>query len=396
MKAFPERIKRFDAAGWAVCGYLLGFTLPLPLDAALLFLAALGGYAVLTVPARHSPSLLLVLAGLALVLALGNAVSPDPRRSLNLSLALLPAAAVCLLVAGYFRFPGMIRLCWTMTGFTIVVAGWLLLVAAAHPGRPPSEWIGLSRLTAFKVPNDVVILAVFLPFSLALWRLYRAGKGRWAVPLAVMLVLAVAVLYRSRLSLLVVATVVTVFHFGLGEARRLGRMLLLAVSGSFLVDALAGFQLAEKFRSLATAGTRLPLWIAAWRMFLDAPWTGHGVGSFRLLYRFHLQPLPEWIVVDPRLTPWAHNIFLELLAELGVGGLLAFALFFGFPLRLWRSVREERGREKPVDLALIAAFAGFCVAGMVELSLWRQWVGLTFLLLVGCIARQNNQNREEE
>lgn len=396
MKAFPAEGKRFDAAGWAVCGYLLGFTLPLPLDAALLFLAALGGYAVLTVPARYSPSLLLVLAGLALVLALGNAVSADPRRSLNLSLALLPAAAVCLLVAGYFRFPDMIRLCWTMTGFTIAVAGWLLLVAATHPGCPPSEWIGLSRLTAFKVPNDVVILQIFLPFSLALWRLDRVRRGRWAVPVAVMMALAVAVLYRSRLSLLVAATGVTVFYWGLGDRRRLGKMLLWGIPALVLVDALTGFQLAEKFRSLTTAGTRLPLWIAAWRMFLEAPWTGHGVGSFRLLYRFHLQPLPEWIVVDPRITPWAHNIFLELLAELGVGGLLAFTLFFGFPLGLWRSIRGEEKRKKPLDIALIAAFAGFCVAGMVELSLWRQWVGLTFLLLVGCIARQNNQNREEK
>lgn len=68
---------------------------------------------------------------------------------------------------------------------------------------------------------------------------------------------------------------------------------------------------------------RLAHWVAAWRMWERSPWLGVGPGNFAVVYP--LVQLPRW---DNPLGH-AHNIYLNVLAESGVVGLLAFLLFWG-------------------------------------------------------------------
>ena len=395
MKSLPWVWGSNNSAAWAVYLYLISFSLPLSVDVGLLALFFLGGHAVLTSHGHFPVTVIVALGFLASIVAMGTVISVDPQRSLQLSLALLPAAVICLLVSGCFRQPDINLLYHVLAVFTIATGGWLLIVALCHPDDMPEAWIGYSRLTAFRVPNDVVIFPVFLPFFLVLWRLCPGDNGKWLALTAILIAMIITVLYRSRLSVLVAGITISAFYLGLGERRRLMRILSLALVGVLLIDVLTGLHLVSKLSTLATASSRLPLWLAAWQMFLDAPWTGHGVGSFLHSYRIYMQSLPVWVVVDSRVTPWAHNLYLEILAELGVGGLLAFACFFGFPWRLWKDGMKMQGQKKLLNSALMSAFVGFCVGGFLEFSLWRQWVGLTFLLLVGCIAWQNNHNWEE-
>ncbi len=386
------------SAAWAVYLYLLSFVLPslLSLDVGLLALFILGGHAVLRLPCRIPVAVILPLVFFVSMVVMGNVVTTDPHRSLHLSLALLPAVVICLLVSGYFRDQDMVRLCYVLTAFVIGVGGWLTGMAVCHPSEQPAKWIEISCLTAFRVPNDIVIFQIFLPFPLVLWRLGPGRGAKWLALAAISIAMILAVLFRSRLALLVSGITVSLFYLELGEKRPLMKTLMLILGGAFLVDTLTGLHLTSKFSSLASASSRVPLWLAAWRMFLEAPWTGHGVGGFLSLYRYYLHPLPAGVVIDPRVTPWAHNIYLEVLAELGLGGLLAFLSLFVFPLKRWKDGRKMQEPEKVLNAAFVAAFAGFCASGVLELSLWRQWVGLTFLLLVGCMGWKNNQNREEK
>ena len=57
-------------------------------------------------------------------------------------------------------------------------------------------------------------------------------------------------------------------------------------------------------------------------MFQNAPWLGNGPSTYKTLYPVYIQTMnfPEWVVMDPwgGAVPWAHNLYLELLAERGM------------------------------------------------------------------------------
>ena len=92
--------------------------------------------------------------------------------------------------------------------------------------------------------------------------------------------------------------------------------------GFLVVDGVMGFALTSKFTRVVDS--RISLWLMAWEMFLHAPWLGQGPATFRVLYPLYLEivPFPDWVVMDPwgGPVPWAHNLYLELLAERFDGG----------------------------------------------------------------------------
>lgn len=68
---------------------------------------------------------------------------------------------------------------------------------------------------------------------------------------------------------------------------------------------------------------RLVEWHKAWLMFLSSPLLGVGIGHYGW-HSFILHGLPEFAEASPKsqLYHHAHNLFLEVLAELGITGLL--------------------------------------------------------------------------
>lgn len=216
------------------------------------------------------------------------------------------------------------------------------------------------------------ILTLLLPISIAL---ASASRERWrktAHLLASLLILGGVALTFSRgaiLALLVAAPIAVAF--GMLKLRHLfiagvlGLLLLIALPqylqrieslGQVAVSALglapAGFQSADG----ATRG-RLTEMQAAGLMFLNHPLLGVGPGMAREHY-------PEYAaLVGGKVRPGArraHNLYLQLAAETGIFGLLAFiALLFAIliPLdrlrRISRYDRETAMIAAGVELALI-------------------------------------------
>jgi O-antigen ligase len=371
----------------AVWLYLLTFALPLPVDFGLLGLGFLGAWTALKGTAQFPPRALFALLPLALATVLGNFIAPDPSRSLSLTLALLPACVIYLLICGYFELSQLVGLSLAASLMICSLGGWLLGVAVSHPASSPDEWIRQSHLTAFKVPNDVVFFQILLPFALAQLKPKISMQSVLAAA-ACGIAVSVAVIYQSRLAVLTALAGGAVF-FALRRTTKsaLWSMLLLAF-GIAIVDTAFGFKLLGKFSSSWTS--RLPLWLAAWQMFLCSPWTGHGIGSYALHYRNYLDwaHLPPWIAFDPRPTPWAHNLYLEVLAELGAQGLAALLFFLVSPL-LTRPKYLPAPQIRMLACAAKAAWLAFALSAFFELSLWRQWVGLVFLLTTACITATN-------
>lgn len=95
--------------------------------------------------------------------------------------------------------------------------------------------------------------------------------------------------------------------------------------------------------------TRWLYWPAAYRFWLDAPLFGHGIASFSYLY---LQGV-EVAGTHP------HNIILEILAELGLVGLILFGLF------VWSALRNLSFARLRHDAVLVCV-ALFLTTGMMS------------------------------
>jgi O-antigen ligase len=81
---------------------------------------------------------------------------------------------------------------------------------------------------------------------------------------------------------------------------------------------------------------RLGLALAGLRMFQDHPLTGVGISQYGYYYRsYELFNLSDWSIFFAQKRI-ANNVYVELLAELGIVGLL---LFGGFLSRIWRHLR---------------------------------------------------------
>jgi len=95
--------------------------------------------------------------------------------------------------------------------------------------------------------------------------------------------------------------------------------------------------------SVILAANRFSYYAFAVKAWLNAPIFGNGLGSFSLLYRnmelYGAQP---------------HNIFLEILAEYGLVGMVLFLLVLG---SLFNRIRKAGVLRDPVMLTLLAMFA---------------------------------------
>ena len=141
----------------------------------------------------------------------------------------------------------------------------------------------------------------------------------------------------------------------------IGALLVVAVIDHVLVDGRVAGRLAR----FATDPNRLTLWDAAFRMFATHPLLGVGTGRYAYFFREYADPKalrgfgPFWGT--------AHSTYLQLLAEQGVLGLVAFLVCFG---HLWlRALRGLAGLPDDRRLSvegLVASFAGWFVYAAVQ------------------------------
>jgi O-antigen ligase/polysaccharide polymerase Wzy-like membrane protein len=103
---------------------------------------------------------------------------------------------------------------------------------------------------------------------------------------------------------------------------------------------------------------RWQFWEAALDEFRDAPFHGHGAGSYEAWWAAH--------GTIPMFVRDAHSLYLEALGELGIGGGLVIAVFaLGLVVAVRRVLRTE-GPGRATAAALAAAFAAYAVAAGID------------------------------
>jgi tetratricopeptide (TPR) repeat protein/O-antigen ligase len=338
---------------------------------------------------------------------------------------LWPALAMAALVAWQLMAPAgsvypyatwqSARLYGAYLGFLFVVSGlaltrarvarlvaipvaWAVLLAGAGfarqlgvrvPGLAPVRPELADRLTStFVNPNHQALyfsLALFLALGLLLRPSGRRREGArghrrgWrpgplgtpparALLLGGILVLSLAlVLTLSRGGIAgAVAGLLAMLALALSDrvGRRTALPVLLAVAGALAYAAWVGIEaVVSRFEAVMrepVADLRWRVWEAALRIVGEAPLLGIGLGAFEDGFLPHRPvEVPGDLVVD-----YAHNDFVQLLAETGMVGLLvglwALAVLLGGSLLRWRARRD------PFVRGLVLGGVGAVVAVLVH------------------------------
>jgi O-antigen ligase len=406
--ASAARAARASALGCVgVCGYLLGVALPVSpaFDLPLAFLVLLSTLAAVTGPKQSDlgrSRVLIPLAGFVAARLVSALAAPDPLGHLKVLAPLLPALLLFFVLAEWVQARRhVVAICASLTAAGFVLAATLLAASWLSDTPDAEAWAQAVPSPMLVVKNDIAVVAVLAPLPLATAWL-RPG---WLVRLCVLgffaALLTVIGVVRSRTALLTTLVAIVAFAALAGGARAIRRPgLVVIVAGlvafALAASALVGFGLAHKTLHDWQGSGRLALWAAALAMFRDAPLLGHGPNSFGLHYRAYLDALqlPAWIAVDPRLTPWAHNLYLELLAEQGLVGLLAFLALGAAGVAMVRRIRRSPEPElQRLGAAAGAALIAFMAAAAFELSFIRAWVTIILFTLLGLLTTLSRSAR---
>ena len=223
-------------------------------------------------------------------------------------------------------------------------------------------------------------LAIVAALALGLAIGAKRAATRFLMSAAILLCAAALVFTRSRGAWLGFGLA---FLYVLLRTRSLG--LVLSAAGAGLGLMMSDF-LRTMLVSRAAATTaydpsmygRLMLWLYAWRISKDNWLFGVGMENFRYVKHFYGYPMPLALARQYN----AHNLYLEVLADLGVVGFVAFFWLLGRAFASsWRSVRSDAARD--LGLGLSASFIACAVHGLVESVMFNPGVFALLGLLIG-------------
>jgi O-antigen ligase len=276
-------------------------------------LLALVGWAVMSMAWAESP---------------GHALESAYRFALNASLFFIVYTAV----------QSNKQAIWVLTGFLVGAA--IAAVAGILFPAPPDSPYDVSRLGgAGEDPNE---LAYLLVASIPIAAAFAAGwRNSPLVRVASISLIAFCVagvflsVSRSGLISLGVALLAGVVVGGRWRRAAAALLLVLSVSAVVYFSDFASPQV--RHRLIETHGAsdnRTGLWTVGWRMVQHHPVVGVGAGNFVVSsIHYVLEPGPlkrDDLIVDQPLV--AHNIYLQVLSEMGVVGLAFFVAILGFSL----------------------------------------------------------------
>lgn len=128
-----------------------------------------------------------------------------------------------------------------------------------------------------------------------------------------------------------------------------------------------------------SSSDRLIMWQTAWNMFLSRPWIGVGLFTFMANFEKFCPVKYEYGI------PYAHNCYLQIMAEIGIIGLVAFLsiLCFYFLKGIRVLNRGKRNFSWYVLLASLSSMLGYCVQMVVDTSFFSLDLGKLFWLILG-------------
>src|ERR1700730_4649974 len=225
-----------------------------------------------------------------------------------------------------------------------------------------------------------------LPLALVPLVLGRVRRERWTV-VGLFAVLPIGALFLSASrggivsfgAELGVLALVMILRRTMAKQVLAGAAVLLVAL--LLVSWLGVGQILERLSSVqlleVTAGKRASMRGDTWRIFLDHPFLGTGLGTLQTVFP------PYETRYDGKIVNHTHNDYLEALAETGIAGGLCCAWFIGVLLgeSLKRLRRLNNSFAGALQLSGLVACSGFLVHSLVDFNLHIPANALLFFLM---------------
>jgi O-antigen ligase len=317
-------------------------------------------------------------------------VSYDGATRWILNLMLFP------IVYAAVRSPRHVR--WV---FALFIVGALVSAAlgvatgtATDDARLAGEGVNANEL------GELLVVAVVLAGALGASRSLPSPARAVSYAAAGLSVIAL-LMTASRGALVGLLVALLVAPLLIGPGRRLAALALVVLSvagGATYLLAYAPAADLQRITQADTTGTgRTDIWKVGWRMVEANPLTGVGVGNYNnstVHYLFEPGTITrsDFIVDDPKA---AHNIYLQVLAELGIPGLAFMLLIVGTVLvYLLKAARGfARAGDHGMDLlsrALLVALCGLLAALFFSTAIYSKqlWLLLATGVAIHALSRE--------
>lgn len=228
-------------------------------------------------------------------------------------------------------------------------------------------------------PNDTGTYLMFsLVVAVALLLVLRGARA--AVVAVATAVIATGLLATETLTAIVATAAALLVLFIVAGRRRRALALLIAagaLAGSILFAPVRAryvsvYQLARSGNFFEASSSRLPAFIACWRMFREHPVTGVGPGCFAWWYMPHKAQLnrenPEMLRL-PENFGQAHNDHLQILATTGAPGYAIFVAGLGILALRGRKTSGEHWASRFARLAAPSLAAASAVVTLAQFPL---------------------------
>jgi O-antigen ligase len=233
-------------------------------------------------------------------------------------------------------------------------------------GIPFGPYVNRNHFAGFA---ELVIPVALVP--LVLGRVRR--ERMFLVGLFAMVPIVALVLSASRGGIISFAAQIVVLALLLLVRRIHGRGMILGgivvLCAVMMVSWIGVQQVFQRFSGIqsseVTAGKRSAMRQDTWKLFLDHPLVGTGLGTFEMVFP------PYDSLYDGKVVNHAHNDYLEALAETGVLGGVFCVWFLGLVLLNSMKRLSERGTSFGVSLNLsgLIACVGILVHSLVDFNL---------------------------
>jgi putative inorganic carbon (HCO3(-)) transporter len=351
-----------------------------------------------------------------LVFIVGILVSADPSETLSKAMGLILGLAVWryVVIAPRNRRHVLLAVAFLLVlcvGFSLIgVFGLQEVPKIPLLGRiNPFSARSLPGLGSVAIhPNQLAgLICLYLPLLISLLAVLPSGvspRFRFILVPTVLLTLFILLLTQSRggwvsavLGLFVLLALWALVMPQSGARRALRVVVLVVILGGIVAAVWIG---PEQIRDLwlnppaetaigtfSTLNYRKELWPWAVTAIEDFPFTGVGLGTFKLVV-FRLYPVP--IAADHDIGH-AHNIFLQTALDLGLPGLVVYLaiLFIAAAVGL-RVARRDAGF-RSISLGLLAGLAALHIFGLADALALGAKPGLIFWFVLGLLAAMNKR-----
>lgn len=259
------------------------------------------------------------------------------------------------------------QLAWVISAFAFLMAVFAITQSFTTPGLVYGTFQSSSNAsfgTYINHTNYAGLMEMLIPISAGLWLGFSRGH-QWKLFLGFAILVSVVSVFLSGSRAGVIAIAVEVLLFGIvfyvlsasGRSSVLAvvAIIALAVAAFLVLDTGAvrnrWQQLGDKPE--VAMGNRLQIARDALHVFADHPVLGVGMGAFEIAYT------PYQTVITEHAVDFAHNDYLQLLAETGILGfaaaIAALVMFFWLMIR-----RVPEMLDSPIGLIQLGAAIGIC------------------------------------